>query len=226
MKRKQALIILSGLFVGTLLYGVVLPDGTNLPDNQIEEIKNYPNGSVYEIEFRTPQLLTTPAGQIRLEEVTFYENGKIKECDISGTQIISTSVGPIRAEEVTFYENGKIKKCDIAGSIAIQTSAGQIQVDEILFYENGKVKRCDIRGVHSVSLPGIGQIALEEIAFYENGKIKGGELKSSQIIQGTSFYDDDHILISEDGKSVKRAWWDDAKEDYVAAENYNISTVN
>ncbi|AGT42788.1 hypothetical protein [Treponema pedis] len=159
-----------------LLWGIILPDGT---DALIDYVDKYDNGSIYRIKLSEDTELTTKAGKFIFKTdkmIEFYENGFIKSGELKNGNTIE------------FYENGMMKQIELVNNIKLNTKNGSLifigdihSKNKVEFYENGIVKTGWLKDSQIIKT-GIGDIKTDgRIHFYENGGISWVEIKPKQI---------------------------------------------
>ncbi|UTC81876.1 hypothetical protein [Treponema denticola] len=180
-----------------LLWGIILPDGTDAIINYVDK---YDNGSIRRIELSEDTELKTKSGKLIFKSdkmIEFYKNGFIKSGELKNGNTIE------------FYENGMMKQIELVNNLELKTKTGLLifegdahNKNKVEFYEDEIVKTGWLKD-NQIIKTSIGDIKTDgRINFYENGSISSVKIKTKEIntpigkIEATKLFFDKKGLLS------------------------------
>lgn len=196
MKKIIGIIFVFSISLN-LLWGIILPDGTDAIINYVDK---YDNGSIRRIELSEDTELKTKSGKFIFKSnkmIEFYENGFIKSGELKNGNIIE------------FYQNGMMKQIELVNNIELKTKNGLLIFEgdaryknKVEFYEDEIVKTGWLKD-NQIIKTSIGDIKTDgRINFYENGSISSVKIKTKEIntpigkIKATKLFFDKKGLLS------------------------------
>ncbi|UTC67292.1 MULTISPECIES: hypothetical protein [unclassified Treponema] len=192
MKKIIGIIFVFSISLN-LLWGIILPDGT---DAIIKYADKYDNGSIRRIELSEDTELKTKSGKFIFKSdkmIEFYENGMMKQIELVNNIQLKTKNGVLTFEsdehiknKVEFYENEIVKTGWLKDNQIIKTSIGDIKTDgRINFYEDGSISSVKIK-TKEINTP-IGKIEATRLFFDKKGLLSSCEILSKNVSAGKHF---------------------------------------
>lgn len=139
MEKKIVSIIIT-LFVSSLLFAIILPEGT---DARLSDI-SFTNEKITSAFLSEPTEINTPLGKIEATgKITFSESGNVLELYPSNVGILTTPIGKLsysKLEKINFYENGTLENLTLeeAADITINNVTYTISPGFLFLYDDWK----------------------------------------------------------------------------------------